>query len=80
MDPVGSAVHPSFESLSAYHDAEATSAEVARVSAHLDRCAACRRQLAGFDLLGMALSGTPAIACEAARGLLSAQLDRETSR
>ncbi|GAC1698858.1 MAG: hypothetical protein NVS9B6_09600 [Candidatus Limnocylindrales bacterium] len=80
MDQVGSAVHPSFELLSAYHDAEASSAEVARVPAHLDRCAVCRRQLAGFDLLSMSLAGTPALGCASARPLLSAQLDGETTR
>lgn len=79
MDQVGSAVHPSFELLSAYHDAEASPAEAARVSAHLDRCTACRRQLAGFDLLGMALAGSPALGCGSALALLSAQLDGETT-
>ena len=78
MDQVGSAVHPSFELLSAFHDAEASPAEAARLSAHLSRCAPCRRQLAGFDLLSMALAGAPALGCAAARPLLSAQLDGET--
>ena len=80
MDQVGSAVHPSFELLSAYHDAEASPAEVARVFAHLEGCPACRRQLTGFGLLSMALAGAPALSCAAARPLLSAQLDGETSR
>ena len=80
MEQVGSAVHPSFELLSAYHDAEASKAEAARVSTHLDRCNACRRQVGGFDLLSMALAGSPALGCASASPLLSAQLDGETSR
>src|SRR5690349_15946095 len=62
MDQVGTG-HPSFEALSAYHDAESTPAERSTLDVHLLRCTTCRKTLAGFDLLGMALQAAPATSC-----------------
>lgn len=78
MDQVGTG-HPSFELLSAYHDAELTPAEHQAAAAHLDRCTACRKTLAGFDLLGMVLRTVPAATCADLGRLLSAELNGETS-
>lgn len=77
MDQVGTG-HPSFALLSAYHDGEATPAERLALGGHLDRCAACRRTLAGFDLLGLALRADPTPSCADLQRLLSAALDGET--
>ena len=76
MDQVGTG-HPSFEALSAYHDAESTLAERSTLDAHLLRCTACRKTLAGFDLLGMALQAAPAPSCADLVRLLSVELDGE---
>src|SRR5437868_1629025 len=78
MDQVGRSSHPSFELLSAYHDGEATPVETAQAMAHLDRGPACRKTLAGFDLLHMAVQSTPAVSCAGIRQLLGAELDGET--
>jgi len=40
------------EILSAWHDGEATPAEVTRVTAHLPQCAACRTTRSRFQLIG----------------------------
>ena len=43
------------EVLSAWHDGEATPAEVARVAAHLPRCASCRTARSRFRAIGEAM-------------------------
>ena len=78
MDQVGTG-HPSFELLSAYHDAETAPAEHQRIGAHLDWCAACRKTLSGFDLLGMAIRAVPVLGCADLTRSLSAELDGEAS-
>lgn len=70
---------PSFELLSAYRDGETTAAETAVVARHLPGCAACRATVSGFEQLAADVFAAPAITCEVARPLISAQIDGEAS-
>lgn len=77
-------MHPSQEILSAYLDGELTPAEALSVGRHARECVPCGQALRSFGDLDTDLAEPPALACEAARALVSArhdgELDAETAR
>jgi anti-sigma factor RsiW len=63
--------------LSAFADDELSAAEAESARQHLSGCATCRAELAEYARFDAALSAPPALSCEAARPLVSAQIDGE---
>lgn len=73
-------LHPSDEALSTYLDGETVAAETEFVRRHLHACAICSERVASFAALTEELAGAGALACDAVRPLLSAELDGELER
>lgn len=64
--------------LSALADDELSAAEAETARQHLSTCLACRAELSDYAQFDAALSAPPALTCDAARPLLSAQIDGES--